>query len=69
MSGVAVPPERLRPHRMTHTMINPCCLCPRLDGTSELVEAAILIMRDGPWSGEVVALCAQGRCGYMSKYH
>ncbi|OBZ65232.1 hypothetical protein A0H81_14711 [Grifola frondosa] len=30
------------------------------------VESAMLIAVEGPWSGEYVAMCAAGRCGYIA---
>jgi len=64
-----VTPTALYDHRQSHQFLGPCCLCPLFaqDGRGAFVEAAILIETLGPHSGQYVAKCAQGQCGYLGQ--
>ncbi|TFK78443.1 hypothetical protein K466DRAFT_606979 [Polyporus arcularius HHB13444] len=65
--GDPVPPNELRLSRVTHDFLGPCCLCPRFfRDMGTFVESSILIAPCGAFSGEYVASCAQGRCGYVA---
>src|ERR1700722_18953962 len=62
-----VPPCSLREYRESHRFLGPCCLCPLFVPSSQGVftEVAIFITASGPFSGEYVAQCAKGECGYL----
>jgi hypothetical protein len=64
-----VVPSLLREHRQSHQFSGPCCLCPLFEPNGQRVftEAAMFIARSGRLSGEYVAQCAKGLCGYSGK--
>ena len=64
-----VPPSELREHRQSHEFLGPCCLCPLFvpNGKRVFTEAAMFIAASGPFSGEYVAQCAKGECGYLGQ--
>jgi hypothetical protein len=63
-----VTPSELRAHRLSHQFLGPCCLCPsRPEEQRAFMEAAIFVVTSGRVSGEYVAGCAQGNCGYFGK--
>ncbi|OBZ79694.1 hypothetical protein A0H81_00353 [Grifola frondosa] len=64
--GHRVTPSALRERRMTYKFTGPCCLCPNATpDEGHYTEAATLIAIEGPCSGEYVAMCAKGSCGYL----
>ncbi|OBZ76256.1 hypothetical protein A0H81_01031 [Grifola frondosa] len=64
--GRRVTPSALRERRMTYKFTGPCCLCPNATpDEGHYTEAATLIAIEGPCSGEYVAMCAKGSCGYL----
>jgi hypothetical protein len=66
--GHRVAPSDLRDHRLSHQFLGPCCLCPlRSAERPRFVEAAIFVVKSGRFSGEYVAECALGECGYFGK--
>jgi len=63
-----VHPQDLEDHRISHQMLGPCCLCPLAEATQpDFVEAAVYPASVGPYAGQYVASCAQGRCNYFGE--
>ena len=70
--GERIPPSALSEHRLSHRFLGPCCLCPVITpaprgGWPEFIEAAILMATGGRLSGQYIAACARGRCGYIGE--
>lgn len=61
-------PGALHEYRVKHQMLGPCCLCPLKDANGpDFKEAAIYMTNSGLFSGEYIASCATGDCGYLGK--
>src|ERR1700683_611051 len=65
-----VEPHALQDHRISHRMLGPCCLCPKLDIMKpDFIEAAIYKASEGECEGQYVAGCAKNECGYIGEFH
>lgn len=62
-----VPPSELREYRNSNRFLGPCCLCPLFAVDGAFTEAAMFIETSGPFSGEYVAKCAKGECGFTGQ--
>jgi hypothetical protein len=63
-----IPPCALQDHRISHRLLGPCCLCPKVDITKPpFVEAAIYIASGGEYAGKYIAACAKDECGYVGE--
>jgi hypothetical protein len=65
-----VVPSSLREYRRSHEFLGPCCLCPLFARNAEtrvFTEAAMFVAPSGQFSGEYVAQCAKGECGYLGQ--
>jgi hypothetical protein len=68
--SVHVSPDKWRDYRENHEFLNPSCLCALFQPQGEVLcytEAAIYLPVMGLYSGEWVAECVKGRCGYLGK--
>lgn len=66
-----VTPWELSTHRLTHSCLNPGCICPARDPNQsrKFTESAIYKVRAGnPFEGEWVASCATDNCGYFGEF-
>jgi hypothetical protein len=64
-----VPPSLWRDYRESNEFLGPGCFCSVFVPRDQAVftEAAIFISTSGPFSGEYVAQCAKGECGYLGQ--
>jgi hypothetical protein len=62
-----VPPELWRQYREEHEFLGPSCFCGIFVIKDQAVytEVAVFISTSGPFSGQYVAQCAKGKCGYL----
>lgn len=67
-AGTRVMPDHFAEHRRTHLFMTPCCLCACNAGGS-YIETAVYQLPHGPNSGDFVAGCASGNCGYIGQYY
>ncbi|KIM73385.1 hypothetical protein PILCRDRAFT_15292 [Piloderma croceum F 1598] len=65
--GRRVFPSNLLDYRNFYDFRTPCCLC-AINGVS-FTESAIYVAVRGPYSGEYVAGCASGVCGYLERLY
>lgn len=62
-------PAALLEHCAEFNIPRPCCFCPLKDATKPaVVEAIFTLANQGIHSGEYVAKCAEGSCGYFGAY-
>ena len=68
--GNRVNPEAFRHYRRFRDFLGPCCLCPIFmrKGDEKYIEAAVFVSTSGTYSGEYVAQCAKGECGYLGQH-
>jgi len=64
--GMRVAPSDLAQYCVSHQFRAPCCLCACIVIGSRYTESAIYLASAGQYSGEFVAGCASGSCGYLS---
>lgn len=65
-SGDHIPPAALLNHCISNNLLKPCCLCLLKDITKPtFVEASFDLAKEGAFSGEYIAKCAEGFCGYI----
>ncbi|KAG2156447.1 uncharacterized protein EDB93DRAFT_1247156 [Suillus bovinus] len=66
--GARVVPSDLVAYRKSHRFRGPHCLCAFMDdhNPSDHHEAAIVMLKRGPRTGEYVACCASSKCGYVA---
>lgn len=68
-AGNHVNPAELDQYCVAHNIPGPCCFCPLKDAAnSTFVEAPFLLANSGIHSGEYIAKCAEGSCGYFGVY-
>ncbi|KAG2744886.1 hypothetical protein P692DRAFT_20850060 [Suillus brevipes Sb2] len=67
-NGARVVPSDLVAYRKSHRFRGPRCLCAFLDDhkPNDHHEAAIVMLKRGPRTGEYVACCASSKCGYVA---
>lgn len=66
--GERITPTMLLDYRTDYEFKAPCCLCACNSFGIGYTECAIYIPLHGNYSGEYVAGCATGICGYLSEY-
>lgn len=67
-AGQRFNPSDLVTHRLTHDFLGPGCLCSLRDPQRpDFVESAIYLSTMGSTTGEYVASCAYGQCGYFGE--
>lgn len=64
--GARLTPDQLLQHRQTHAFKAPCCLC-SVNPDLGYTETVIVVCKSGEFTGEYVAECALGVCGYMGE--
>ena len=59
-------PSVLQDHRILHHMVEPCCLCSKIDMMKPgFMEAAIYIAPEGENSGQHITTGMKDECGYV----
>jgi hypothetical protein len=66
--GSRLPPSDFDAHRVDHDFRAPSCLCASDSPRNGYSECAVFVSLTGEYSGEYIAGCPYGRCGFVGEY-